>query len=308
MSDQTPPPAYRANVGAVQPPGWYLDPVGRGFLRWWDGARWGQQTRSLPPRAQEDRSLHPPRPRPQAQPSRQPLSAPDRQYGAPPRQSAYRQQAPYPGTSRGQLYPQATPHQHSPQSPDPNRHRQHPHDQVSQARADPRAWPQPPRRKGPRGLIYAGIAALVVIAGGATAYALAGHGTGSASAAKPLTCEQQYHAWKTGPANAPGKQLSADLSKASSTGSAKDIPALTSALKASGADATTLKQYPMPACADPGGYYEQMLARIKAAADNAGSASRPGGLLLAEAPLHQVPGLEQKLSAELKQVDITSRS
>ena len=62
----------------------------------------------------------------------------------------------------------------------------------------------------------------------------------------------------------------------------------------------------MPPCADPGGYYIQMLARIKAAGDNAGSASRPGGLMLAEAPLHEVPGLEQKLSAELKQVGITS--
>jgi hypothetical protein len=85
------------------------------------------------------------------------------------------------------------------------------------------------------------------------------------------------------------------------------VQALTSALKITGADAATLEQYPMPACADPGGYWPQTLARIKAAGDNAGSASGLGGILLAEAPLKQVPGLEQKLTAELKKAAITGR-
>jgi hypothetical protein len=156
--------------------------------------------------------------------------------------------------------------------------------------------------------MYAGIAALIIIAGGGAAYALAGHGTGSASAAKPLTCKQQYDAWKTGPTHAHGMQLDADLSKVSAAGNAEDITALTSALKTAGADATTLEQYPMPACADPGGYWAQMLARIKAAGDNAGSASGLGGILLAEAPLKQVPGLEQKLTAELKRAATTGKS
>lgn len=140
------------------------------------------------------------------------------------------------------------------------------------------------------------------------AYALAGHGTGSAGAAQPLTCKQRYDAWKTGPARSQAEQLTADLKKVSAAGSAEDIRALTSTLKTAGADATTLEQNPMPACADPGGYWEQMLARIKAAGDNAGSASGLGGILLAEAPLKQVPGLEQKLSAELKQAAITPKS
>ena len=61
----------------------------------------------------------------------------------------------------------------------------------------------------------------------------------------------------------------------------------------------------MPACADPGGYWMQVLAHIKAAGDNAGSASGLGGLLLAEAPLKQVPGMEQKLTQELKRAAIT---
>jgi hypothetical protein len=58
------------------------------------------------------------------------------------------------------------------------------------------------RREASRGLIYAGIAALVLITG-CTTYALAAHRT--ASAAKPLTCEQHYANWKTGQANAPGE-------------------------------------------------------------------------------------------------------
>ncbi len=61
----------------------------------------------------------------------------------------------------------------------------------------------------------------------------------------------------------------------------------------------------MPACADPGRYWGQVLALIKAAGDNAGSASGLGGLLLAEAPLKQLPGVEQKLSAEQKKAGIT---
>jgi hypothetical protein len=47
---------------------------------------------------------------------------------------------------------------------------------------------------------------------------------------------------------------------------------------------------------------------IKAAGDNAGSASGLGGILLAEAPLKQVPGLQHKRSAELKQTDVTVRA
>ena len=71
--------------------------------------------------------------------------------------------------------------------------------------------PRPRRRKRSRWPVYAGIAALLVIAGGGAAYALAGHRTGESSAAKPLTCKQQYDAWKTGPAHAAGEKLDDEL-------------------------------------------------------------------------------------------------
>jgi hypothetical protein len=248
---------------------------------------------------------------PYGQQPRQPSFSPDPQYGTPPGQPPYQHQAQYPGTSRGQAYTQWQPEQY-----DPEPHRQRLRDEFTRKQADPGAWQQadpgawqqPHRRNWSRGLVYAGIAALIVIAGGGAGYAFVGHEIGSAGAAKPLTCKQQYDAWKTGPARAPGKQFEADLSKVSGAGSADDIMALTSALKTAGADATALEQYPMPACADPGGYWAQMLARIKAAGDNAGSASGLGGILLADAPLKQVPGLQQKLSAELKRAAITGKS
>ena len=229
---------------------------------------------------------------PYGQQPRQPSFSPDPQYGAPPGQPPYQHRAQYP---EKQAYTQWQPEQY-----DPELHRQRLRDQFTRWQADPGAWQQPRRRNWSRGLMYAGIAALFVIVGGGATYALAGHGTGSAAAAKPLTCKQQYDAWKTGPARAQGKQFEADLSKVSAAGSAEDITALTSALKTAGADATALEQYPIPACADPGRYWAQMLAHIKAAGDNAASASGLSALILAEVPAKAVPGLEAKLTAELK--------
>lgn len=158
--------------------------------------------------------------------------------------------------------------------------------------------PGPPRRhKKSRGYatwIAAGVV-IGVAAAGAAVYVLHGSNSG------PLTCAQQYANWKTGPANAPGKQLEAAAAGISAAGKSEDIAVMDSGLKALGADATTLQAYPMPACADPAGYWSQYLGAMKAAGDNAGTASGLGGLLLAEAPLKQVPAIQSKLTAELAQ-------
>ena len=115
------------------------------------------------------------------------------------------------------------------------------------------------------------------------------------SAAAAPSCKQQYHAWRYGAA---GKKLKADLRAVESAGDTVDIPVMLAALKTAGADAAVMT--PAPACADPHGYWKQILARIKAAGDNAGTASGLTGLILAEAPLKAVPALEKKLDAELK--------
>jgi hypothetical protein len=115
------------------------------------------------------------------------------------------------------------------------------------------------------------------------------------SAAAAPSCKQQYHDWRYSPA---GKKLKADLRAVQSAGNTGDVPATLAALKTAGADAAAMP--PAPACADPDGYWAKILARIKAAGDNAGTASGLTGLILAEAPLNAIPGLEKKLNAELK--------
>jgi hypothetical protein len=92
-----------------------------------------------------------------------------------------------------------------------------------------------------------------------------------------LTCKQQYAAWKQGPARPIGKKLTRALNAIQATADAEDIPELTSALKNAGRDADTLRRYPMPACADPHGYWDKSLARIKAAGDNAASSGGSAG-------------------------------
>ena len=124
-------------------------------------------------------------------------------------------------------------------------------------------------------------------------------GAPGTSAAKPLTCKQQYQAWRTGSANAPGKKVEADAAAVSAAGKSEDIPVMTSDLKTLGADAAALAAYPMPQCADPAGYWMQYLTAVKSAGDNAGTANGLGGLILAVAPLKQVPAIQAKLTAEL---------
>ena len=58
-------------------------------------------------------------------------------------------------------------------------------------------------------------------------------------------------------------------------------------------------RYPMPQCADPHGYWSQLLARVTAAGDNAASASGLSALLLAAVPLQGVPKIEKRLTTEL---------
>jgi hypothetical protein len=135
-----------------------------------------------------------------------------------------------------------------------------------------------------------GVAAVAAWKGGLTASALTGK-------AKPLTCHQQYAKWKTGPAKAEGLKLAADEKTVQNAGD--DIVTIGTGLKAAGTDAGQMEAYPMPTCADPAGYYRQMLTDIKASGDNAGSTSGLAGLLAAEVPLKKVPALETKLTAEL---------
>jgi hypothetical protein len=148
-----------------------------------------------------------------------------------------------------------------------------------------------------------------VLAAVATAAALAacgshGGATGTAAAgtapAPGQSCHSQYVAWEHGPAKAAAKGLVAQVRGIQAAANAQDFPRLDAALKRAGRAAAAASAYPMPRCADPHGYWETFLARIRAGADNASTGSGLGALLLAMGPLKEVPALLNKLSAELK--------
>jgi hypothetical protein len=124
---------------------------------------------------------------------------------------------------------------------------------------------------------------------------------GPGAASSPSTsCLLQYRLWNTGPAHAAGENLVAALNTLEAATSTSDIPTTAAALKRAGTAARKLEHYPIPVCADPKGYWHADLARIRAAADNAGTSGGQGALTLAEVTLKQMPTLERKLAAELK--------
>jgi len=126
------------------------------------------------------------------------------------------------------------------------------------------------------------------------------HVTGAAGpAASPPSCHAQYETWKHGPAKAAADRLKTALRKVQAAGSAGDMLRIRSALEKTGRAAKHLAATPPPRCADPKGYYGQFLTRIRAAGDNARTAGGLAGIILAEAPLKAVPGIEKKLDAEL---------
>jgi hypothetical protein len=123
----------------------------------------------------------------------------------------------------------------------------------------------------------------------------------SPAAVAAVSCRQQYETWKhSAPALAAVRRMKTALNQVSAAASAEDIPLMSAALHRAGRQASALStRYPMPRCADPRGYWPLALARITAAGDNAASASGLGALLLAEAPLQTVPGIEKRLTVEL---------
>jgi hypothetical protein len=115
-----------------------------------------------------------------------------------------------------------------------------------------------------------------------------------------VKCSQQYRAWKTGPARPVARKFDAALRRFTVAANADDIPLMIARLRKVGPLAARLAAYPMPRCADPAGDYGQLLTRLQAAADNVRSASGISAIMLANVPLKAVPGIERRLSAELR--------
>jgi hypothetical protein len=107
-----------------------------------------------------------------------------------------------------------------------------------------------------------------------------------------INCPQLYDAWRNGPA----KNVVAALNAVDSA-STGDIGAQTAALKKAASAFVTAARYPMPACADPKGYWDALMMHVSAAASSVNSAAGTTSITVA---LKDVPQLERELSAELK--------
>jgi hypothetical protein len=130
--------------------------------------------------------------------------------------------------------------------------------------------------------------------------ASAGLGAGPVASAASPGCMVQYRLWASGPAHAAGDNLTAALNNLAAASAASDIATTSASLKRAGMAAKALEHYPIPACADPQGYWRAVLLRIEAAADSAGTSNGPGTLTIAQGVMKQMPALERKLATELQ--------
>ena len=116
------------------------------------------------------------------------------------------------------------------------------------------------------------------------------HGTGKGIT--PVSCSQQYRSWNQGE----GKGVMAALNAVTSAATARDAQALTAALHQATPAVAKAARHPIPACADPRGYWSALLMHVNAAASSKASASN------VQAAMHDVPTIHNKLVDEVKQI------
>jgi len=114
---------------------------------------------------------------------------------------------------------------------------------------------------------------------------------GSTSVRVPVSCGQQYSAWKHGH----GKGLVTTVDAVSSAAMAGNPQVLRVALQKARPAVSKAARHPMPGCADPRGYWSVLLLHVNAAAAKGSSASN------IRAAMHGVPQIQHQLTTELKQ-------
>jgi len=129
------------------------------------------------------------------------------------------------------------------------------------------------------GAAVAGLAACSHAAAPAAATAPASHP--AASPAVPVSCRQ-------------GRGVMAALHAVSTAGAAGDPQTLTAALKDARPAVARAARHPIPACADPRGYWPVLLMHVNAAAATKGPASST------RAAMTGVPKIEHELTTELQ--------
>ncbi len=95
----------------------------------------------------------------------------------------------------------------------------------------------------------------------------------------PQACAQRYAAWRSRTGTSETAAMRADGNALNAAGTARDVNAIDAALEKIGADATADESRPMPGCADPAGFWPQVLSAMRAAGDNASAAPAPPGSL-----------------------------
>jgi hypothetical protein len=113
-------------------------------------------------------------------------------------------------------------------------------------------------------------------------------------------CKQLYQAWEDGPAHAEISQFLPALAALQQTDSGNNLPAMSAAAIKAAQPAGQLTRYAVPVCADPAGYFAEILATIRTAAAEAGTAKSQSAEMRALAPLKEVPALENAFTAEVK--------
>ena len=92
----------------------------------------------------------------------------------------------------------------------------------------------------------------------------------STVAGTTAACAQQYHAWQNGPAHSAIIKFEA-AQQVLATDSSSGRPALiAAALNIFGQAAAALEGFPVPACADPHGYFATLLSQVVTVADEVG--------------------------------------
>ena len=123
----------------------------------------------------------------------------------------------------------------------------------------------------------------------------------SPPAGTTAACAQQYHAWQNGPAHPAILRFEAAqqiLAQDSSSGKPALIAA---ALNVLGHQAAALARFPVPACADPHGYFAALLSRVVTVTGEVGPGATLADLQQAVSQLGSVFSLESDFTAELKQ-------
>ncbi len=136
------------------------------------------------------------------------------------------------------------------------------------------------------------------------AAACGSHGTSSVRrptvSAQPVSCRQQYEAWKHGPAFAEDSKLRAAVNAVQEAEKSGNAAAMRSAMKKLMPVAVaTSAAGPIPHCADPAGLYDEYVTGIYAAGYNARSAKTLSGLLKAVVSLKSLKAIESQLATEV---------